>query len=240
VSASDAEELLRRLAAGAALAKAARAAGFPSTAAASAALLRLADRVPSISPDSDASPGGGTGVASGERAARPTATSNALGSRAGRATTLPPAPPVQNPYPPGSEAVVLADGACRGNPGPAAYGCAYADAAGRMLCGEGVAIGHATNNVAEYRGAIAALERLSGWGVRRAVLRLDSQLVVRQVTGAYRVKDPVLQQLHGTLVQRVRAFERLQVEHVPRAQNAVADALANHALDQAQGGRASR
>ena len=128
--------------------------------------------------------------------------------------------------------MAYADGASRGNPGAAAYGCAYALEDGTLLCGEGAVIGETTNNVAEYRGAIAAVERLAAWGVRRATLRMDSQLVVRQALGEYRVKQPHLKPLHAQLLAAARRLEDLAYEHVPRAQNAVADALANRALDE--------
>lgn len=147
------------------------------------------------------------------------------------AKQLPPPVPAGTPYAQGETAVAYADGASRGNPGAAAFGCAYARLDGTVLCGEGEVIGHATNNVAEYRGAIAALERLAAWGVRRAVLRMDSELVVRQARGQYRVKQPHLQQLHARLLGAARGLEDVDFQHVPRAKNAIADGLANRALD---------
>jgi probable phosphoglycerate mutase len=139
----------------------------------------------------------------------------------------------QSPFPKGSDATAYADGASRGNPGPAAYGVAYTLADGTPLAREAAAIGEATNNVAEYRGLLAALERLRQWGVRRATLRLDSELVVRQMQGRYKVKNEGLKPLHARARQLTAAFSHLNFEHVPREQNRIADKLANLALDAA-------
>ena len=139
-----------------------------------------------------------------------------------------------SPFPPEAVAVANTDGASRGNPGPAAYGCVFSLEDGTLLCAEGEAIGVATNNVAEYRGAIAALARLKAWGLQRIVLRLDSQLVVRQLEGSYRVKDAGLKPLHAQARELLRAFDSIQLQYVPRAQNALADAAANRALDRAK------
>lgn len=156
----------------------------------------------------------------------------AAAKRAGNpAEPLPGPCPDRSPFPPGTVAYANADGGSRGNPGPAAYGCAYSTAEGVVLCAEGATIGRATNNVAEYRGAIAALTRLSGWGVKRAILRMDSQLVVRQLDGSYRVKDAGLKPLHAEASALLGRFESIELEYVPRKENAVADRFANLALD---------
>lgn len=153
------------------------------------------------------------------------------GSPAESALPLP-LPPAESPFPEGETAYAYADGASRGNPGPAAYGCVYAVEDGALpLCGEGKVLGETTNNVAEYRGAIAALRRLADWGVAKAVLRLDSQLVVRQLDGSYRVKDSKLRELHAEAKVEAARFRSLRFEHVPRKMNALADRMANHALD---------
>ena len=102
---------------------------------------------------------------------------------------------------------------------------------GQPAFGEAAAIGRATNNVAEYRGCLAALHRLAGWKVRRAVVRLDSQLVVRQLEGRYRVKDATLRGWYAKVMEQVRDFERIDFEYVPRAENSDADRMANWALD---------
>jgi ribonuclease HI len=95
----------------------------------------------------------------------------------------------------------------------------------------GLAIGHGTNNEAEYRGAIAALEAALGAGAREVELRLDSELVVRQIIGRYKVRNPRLAPLHKRLLDIRSRFDRVVVAHVPRALNKVADRLANEALD---------
>lgn len=140
-------------------------------------------------------------------------------------------PPRRSPYPEKALAVAYADGASRGNPGPAAYGVVFVLEDGMPLCGEGEAIGRATNNVAEYRGLIAALKRLRDWGHAHAIVRLDSELVVRQMQGRYKVKNEGLKPLFAEAKALAADFQKLRIEHVPRADNALADSLANLALD---------
>lgn len=131
--------------------------------------------------------------------------------------------------------LLYTDGAARGNPGPAAVGAVLFEEGpdGRRRVGElSRAIGEATNNVAEYR---ALLEGLALAEVREAdelVVRADSQLLVRQLLGSYKVKAPGLRRLHREAVERLARFERVRIEHVPREENAEADALANRALDE--------
>ena len=137
----------------------------------------------------------------------------------------------ESPFPAGALAMAWADGASRGNPGPAAWGCVYTTEDGEPLCGEAATLGETTNNVAEYRGCIAALERMQAWGVRRGVLRLDSELVVRQINGQYKVRQEHLKPLVARAQSLRAGFEQMRIEHVPRKQNAIADALANAALD---------
>lgn len=136
-----------------------------------------------------------------------------------------------SPFPAGALAVAYADGASRGNPGAASYGCAYTTEDGEPLCGEAAKIGIATNNVAEYRGCIAALSRFKAWGVQEGVIRLDSELVVKQVNGQYKVRQPHLKPLVAEAQALCKALGRVRIEHVPRKQNALADGLANAALD---------
>jgi ribonuclease HI len=137
----------------------------------------------------------------------------------------------ESPYPAGSVGVAYADGASRGNPGPAAWGCVYTLEDGEPLCGEAATLGETTNNVAEYRGCIAALARMRGWRLERAILRLDSELVVKQLNGQYKVRQEHLKPLVAEALELRRGFAELRIEHVPRKQNAIADALANAALD---------
>ena len=132
--------------------------------------------------------------------------------------------------------IAWADGASRGNPGPAAYGYVLTKPDGEEVEAGGAAIGRATNNIAEYRGAIAALQAAQRRGATELELRLDSELIVRQIQGRYRVKNAALKPLHAELKALSEAFPKFAIRHVPRAQNARADALANAALD-AQRGR---
>lgn len=127
--------------------------------------------------------------------------------------------------------IAYADGASRGNPGPAAYGYLVVDEGGVELDAGGEAIGRASNNVAEYHGAIAALEAAQRCGASQLELRLDSQLIVRQFEGRYRVKHPDLRPLFQQLTELAEALEHFAVRHVSREQNGRADALANAALD---------
>lgn len=132
----------------------------------------------------------------------------------------------------------MADGAARGNPGPAAYGFVLAGPDGRTVAEGGAAIGVATNNVAEYRGLLAGLERARALGVSRLEVRLDSELVVRQMDGAYRVKNAGLKPLHERARGMASEFAAIRFRHVPRAENRRADELANGALDDPEGRQA--
>jgi ribonuclease HI len=132
--------------------------------------------------------------------------------------------------------IVYADGASRGNPGPASYGVVAYDEAGGELHRSSHAIGRATNNQAEYRGAIAALEAALGLGAEEVELRMDSELVVRQLSGRYKVRNPGLIPLHKRILDLRSRFRRVAISHVPRAANRVADKLANEALDHVAGG----
>jgi ribonuclease HI len=125
------------------------------------------------------------------------------------------------------------DGGSRGNPGPAGYGVCVLDAAGTVLAELRGAIGTATNNVAEYRGLLAALDWAREHGVPRLRIRSDSLLLVKQMLGEYRVKHPGLQPLQRQAAALSLSFERVVFEHIPRAQNAEADRLANEAMDEA-------
>ena len=127
--------------------------------------------------------------------------------------------------------IAYADGASRGNPGPSSYGVVVYDRDGKELHRGGRALGRGTNNQAEYHGAIAALEAALGLGAREVELRMDSELIVRQLTGRYRVKNPGLAPLYKRILDLRTRFDRVALTHVPRAQNKVADALANEALD---------
>jgi ribonuclease HI len=127
--------------------------------------------------------------------------------------------------------IVHTDGAARGNPGPAAIGVVIEDGHGHTIYEASRSLGVRTNNEAEYLALIAALEYLREARAREADFYLDSELVVRQLKGEYRVKEPRLQALHGRAVLLLNAVPRHAIHHVPRAKNARADGLANEALD---------
>jgi len=126
---------------------------------------------------------------------------------------------------------IFTDGASRGNPGPAAIGVLFRQKDGPDLGVHCEAIGRATNNQAEYRAVLAALEHCDRWGVGRVHLYLDSELVARQLMGTYRVKSHDLLPLYQQAVHLARRLREFRIRHVPRAKNAHADHLANLALD---------
>ena len=129
--------------------------------------------------------------------------------------------------------IVNIDGGSRGNPGPAGYGVRFADAEGTVVAEFGEAIGVATNNVAEYRGLLAALRYALDRGYTDLTVRSDSLLLVSQMRGEYKVKNPGLQVLHGEARRLVWELGRVRFEHVRREANTEADRLANHAMDEA-------
>ncbi|MDQ6882897.1 MAG: ribonuclease HI family protein [Candidatus Dormibacteraeota bacterium] len=132
----------------------------------------------------------------------------------------------------GVESVVVhTDGASRGNPGPASIGVVIADEKGRVLLELGEALRPTTNNVAEYTAIIRALERAADLGARRVRAMMDSQLVVRQLNGKYRVKHAEMIPLYRRVLELIPKFEAVTFEHIPREENAEADRLANQALD---------
>ncbi len=147
--------------------------------------------------------------------------------------------------------VLRADGAARGNPGPAAIGVVLIDATGSVSAAPAApdaaplatiseALGRTTNNVAEYTAVLRGLELARDLGAREVDLLLDSQLVVEQLSGRWRVRDPKLAPLWTEVRRLLAGFERWSARHVPRAQNRAADALANAALDRVErGGPAS-
>jgi ribonuclease HI len=126
---------------------------------------------------------------------------------------------------------IYTDGASRGNPGPASIGILFRCKGGEDLAEHCEAIGRATNNVAEYKAVVTALEFCQRWGVKRVHLKMDSELIVRQLLGIYRVKSPDLRPLYQQVVFIIRGMAEFEVSHVRREQNAHADALANRALD---------
>ena len=130
--------------------------------------------------------------------------------------------------------VAYVDGGARGNPGPAGFGVRVEQADGTLVEEFSEAIGHATNNVAEYRGLLAALEWAKAHGHRALHVRSDSLLLVQQMLGNYKVKNAGLQPLHAKARVLAHDIGRVTFEHVGRAKNAHADRLANSAMDAAE------
>jgi ribonuclease HI len=124
------------------------------------------------------------------------------------------------------------DGAARGNPGPSAIGVVGLKGGDEIFTISRY-VGHATNNMAEYLAVIAGLEEASDLGATEVTVMLDSELVERQLTGVYRVRDSKLKVLYARAATVAASFERCYFLHVPREKNAAADRLANEALDKA-------
>ena len=132
--------------------------------------------------------------------------------------------------------VAEVDGASRGNPGPASYGLVVRTLEGGVAWEQGKYIGRNTNNVAEYHALLAALDYAASRGLRALRIRSDSELLVRQMQGRYKVKSSDLRPLHERAIKASRALEYFAIEHVPREKNRDADRLANEALDRAAAG----
>ncbi len=128
--------------------------------------------------------------------------------------------------------VIYTDGTAEPNPGPAAIGAIIKDEQGKLITSISQGIGKTTNNQAEYSAVIAALEKAIALGAKQVDLRSDSELVVRQINGRYRVKNAALKPLYQRVKQLLSQFEGSTVSSVPRRQNAEADNLANIALKQ--------
>jgi ribonuclease HI len=135
--------------------------------------------------------------------------------------------------------VINCDGAARGNPGPAGAGAVVVAEDGAVLAEVAEGLGETTNNVAEYTAAIRGLEEAERLGAREVLLRSDSLLMINQLTGRFRVKTAHLRPLHDRVRELVRAFDRVDFEHVRRERNVEADRLANQGVDHwlATGGR---
>jgi len=126
--------------------------------------------------------------------------------------------------------IIHADGASRGNPGPAAIGATIKDEQGKLIACISQGIGRTTNNQAEYRAVIAALEKAIRLGAEEVDINLDSQLVVRQIIGEYRVKNAALKPLYQRVKQRQSLLKGFSIAYIPRRQNKEADRLASRAL----------
>jgi ribonuclease HI len=136
--------------------------------------------------------------------------------------------------------VAHTDGGARGNPGPAGYGVVIDDAKGNKVAALSQYLGKQTNNFAEYQALIAALEYAVENGPRALKVISDSELLVRQVKGIYRVKEPTLRDLHGRAKELIGQLDWFDIEHVLRGHNREADELANAAMDKGSGGTSFR
>ncbi len=141
--------------------------------------------------------------------------------------------------PPEHYLVAHSDGGARGNPGPAGYGVVLQDEAGRKVAALSEYLGHQTNNFAEYQGLIAALEYAVQHGPKALKLISDSELLVRQIKGIYKVKNATLQELYGRAKDLIAQLDWFSIGHALREQNQEADRLANEAMDKGTG-RGSR
>jgi ribonuclease HI len=130
--------------------------------------------------------------------------------------------------------IVHVDGGARGNPGPAAAACVITSPEGELLGEHAELLGTATNNVAEYRALLLGLAQARALGASEIEVIGDSELIAKQVKGVYKVKHPAMRPLYLEAIDAIKAFERVSIRTVPRAQNADADALVNAALDQAR------
>jgi ribonuclease HI len=131
--------------------------------------------------------------------------------------------------------VAYIDGGARGNPGPSGYGVVIQDESGRKIATLSEYLGHQTNNFAEYQGLIAALEYAVQHGHKALKVISDSELLVRQIKGIYKVKNPTLQDLHARAKQLIRQLDWFSIGHVLRGKNQEADHLANEAMDKGVG-----
>jgi ribonuclease HI len=137
--------------------------------------------------------------------------------------------------PPAQHLVAFSDGGARGNPGPSGYGVVIQDEAGRKVAALSEYLGRQTNNFAEYQGLIAALEYAVTNGHKALKVISDSELLVRQIKGIYKVKNAALQDLHGRAKELIARLDWFAIGHVLRGHNEEADRLANAAMDKGTG-----
>ena len=142
--------------------------------------------------------------------------------------------------PPEHYLIAHSDGGARGNPGPAGYGVVIQDESGHKVAALSEYLGHQTNNFAEYQGLIAALEYALQHGPKALKLISDSELLVRQIKGIYKVKNAVLQDLHGRAKELIAQLDWFSIGHALREQNQEADRLANEAMDKGMGRSVAR
>ena len=139
------------------------------------------------------------------------------------------------PSPPEHYLIAHSDGGARGNPGPAGYGVVIKDDTGKKVAGLSEYLGHQTNNFAEYQGLIAALEYAVNHGPKALKLISDSELMVKQIKGIYKVKNAALQDLHARAKQLIGKLDWFSIDHALREHNQEADRLANEAMDKRSG-----
>jgi ribonuclease HI len=137
--------------------------------------------------------------------------------------------------PPAHYLIAHSDGGARGNPGPAGYGVVVEDESGKRVAQLSEYLGHQTNNFAEYQGLIAALEYALQHGPKALKLISDSELLVRQIKGIYKVKNPTLQDLHALAKELIAKLDWFSIGHAIREHNQEADRLANAAMDKGMG-----
>lgn len=137
--------------------------------------------------------------------------------------------------PPEHYLIAHSDGGARGNPGPAGYGVVIEDQSGRKVARLSEYLGHQTNNFAEYQGLIAALEYAFQHGPKALKLVSDSELLVRQIKGIYKVKNTTLKDLHGRAKELIAQLDWFSIGHALREHNTEADRLANQAMDNGMG-----
>ena len=142
--------------------------------------------------------------------------------------------------PPDHYLIAHSDGGARGNPGPAGYGVVIKDESGKKVAALSEYLGHQTNNFAEYQGLIAALEYALQHGPKALKLVSDSELLVRQIKGIYKVKNPTLQDLHGRAKELIAQLDWFHIGHALREHNQEADRLANEAMDKGMGRSVAR
>ncbi len=130
----------------------------------------------------------------------------------------------------GDSYILFCDGASRGNPGPASYGFVIFRG-GELIESKGGRLGNTTNNVAEYQALLHGLARLQEIGAKRVTVKADSEFMVRQLNGIYKVKAPNIIPLFQQAKTLVSKFEKVEVLHIFREENSLADAMANEALD---------
>jgi ribonuclease HI len=142
--------------------------------------------------------------------------------------------------PPEHYLIAHSDGGARGNPGPAGYGVVIKDETGGKVAALSEYLGHQTNNFAEYQGLIAALEYAAQHGPKALKLISDSELLVRQIKGVYKVKNATLQDLHGRAKELIAKLDWFSIGHALREHNQEADELANQAMDKGMGRSVAR